>query len=66
MQNHDQDKKESLFLSIVKKRNKMITLANSNGLLNNETIKCSQELDSLLNQFQSDIDPLLHTKKHLF
>jgi hypothetical protein len=49
----NQEKKESLFLSIVRKRNKMISLANSNGLLNKETIKCSQELDSLLNQFQS-------------
>jgi hypothetical protein len=47
-----QKKREYLFLSIVRKRNEMIQLANSYGLLNNETIKCSQELDSLLNKFQ--------------
>lgn len=44
-------KRKSLFLLIVRKRHEMIRIANSNGLLSNETIRCSQELDSLLNTF---------------
>ncbi|WP_306009354.1 aspartyl-phosphate phosphatase Spo0E family protein [Bacillus sp. MMSF_3328] len=51
---HNQsERKEELYLSIVIKRNKMIELANTKGLLNKETIKCSQELDALLNKFQA-------------
>jgi hypothetical protein len=51
--NENYKEKERLILSIVRKRTKMIELANSYGLLNNETIKCSQELDSLLNKVQT-------------
>ncbi|WP_281254111.1 aspartyl-phosphate phosphatase Spo0E family protein [Oceanobacillus rekensis] len=34
---------------IVRKRNEMFSLAQRNGLSSSETIACSQELDSLLN-----------------
>jgi hypothetical protein len=51
LKENTQVKRESLFLLIVRKRNEMIRLANSNGLLSNETIRCSQELDLLLNTF---------------
>ncbi|MCC3359144.1 aspartyl-phosphate phosphatase Spo0E family protein [Bacillus sp. REN16] len=43
--------RESLILSIVQKRDEMISLASLNGMLNSKTIKCSQELDQLLNAF---------------
>jgi len=43
--------KETLFLRIVQKRTEMMKLANANGLGCNKTIKCSQELDLLLNSF---------------
>ena len=46
------NEREKLFLLIVRKRSEMIRLANSNGLSSNETISCSQELDSLLNSFK--------------
>ncbi|PWW32570.1 aspartyl-phosphate phosphatase Spo0E family protein [Cytobacillus oceanisediminis] len=52
LQENKQAKREKLLLLIVRKRNEMIRLANSNGLLSNETIRCSQELDLLLNKFQ--------------
>jgi hypothetical protein len=51
LQENTQVKRESLFLLIVRKRNEMIRIANSNGLLSKETIRCSQELDMLLNTF---------------
>jgi hypothetical protein len=41
--------RETIFLLIVRKRSEMIELAKTNGLLSKETIKCSQELDRLLN-----------------
>ncbi len=44
-------KREMIFLLIVRKRNEMIQIANRNGLSSEETIKCSQELDILLNTF---------------
>jgi hypothetical protein len=47
--NSKQPDREALFLLIVRKRSEMIQLAKSNGLLSNKTIKCSQELDLLLN-----------------
>ena len=43
--------RETIFLLIVRKRTEMIQLANSNGLSCKETVKCSQELDLLLNTF---------------
>jgi len=46
------NEREKLFLLIVRKRNEMIRLANANGLSCNETISCSQELDTLLNSFK--------------
>ncbi|WP_249872081.1 aspartyl-phosphate phosphatase Spo0E family protein [Oceanobacillus saliphilus] len=47
--------RESIVLMIVRKRNEMLTLAERNGLSSNETIACSQELDSLLNNFNKFI-----------
>ncbi|MBT2686859.1 aspartyl-phosphate phosphatase Spo0E family protein [Bacillus sp. ISL-47] len=47
-----QEEREKLTLLIVRKRYEMIRSANSNGLLSKETIRCSQELDLLLNKFQ--------------
>ncbi|MEH7237904.1 aspartyl-phosphate phosphatase Spo0E family protein [Bacillus sp. JJ1562] len=52
LQERTQLNRESLILSIVQKRDEMIRLATLNGILNSETIKCSQELDRLLNAFK--------------
>ncbi|MEH7239286.1 aspartyl-phosphate phosphatase Spo0E family protein [Bacillus sp. JJ1562] len=52
LQESTQLNRESLILSIVQKRDEMIRLATLNGMLNSETIKCSQELDRLLNAFK--------------
>jgi len=51
LQEKTYEERENLFLLIVRKRSEMIELANSKGLACHETIKCSQELDSLLNTF---------------
>ncbi|WP_071395520.1 aspartyl-phosphate phosphatase Spo0E family protein [Bacillus tuaregi] len=48
-----QDKKKTILAEIQKKREKMIELAHEKGLTNNDTIKCSQELDQLIYQYQS-------------
>ncbi|WP_223881841.1 aspartyl-phosphate phosphatase Spo0E family protein [Niallia endozanthoxylica] len=48
-----QDKKKTILAEIQKKREKMISLAQEKGLTNNDTIKCSQELDQLIFQYQS-------------
>ncbi|WP_338451867.1 aspartyl-phosphate phosphatase Spo0E family protein [Niallia oryzisoli] len=48
-----QDKKKTILAEIQKKREKMIDLAQEKGLTNNDTIKCSQELDQLIYQYQS-------------
>jgi len=53
LQENTQFNRESIIISIVRKRDEMIRLASSNGLLNTETIKCSQELDKLLNVFNN-------------
>ncbi|MFD1779210.1 MULTISPECIES: aspartyl-phosphate phosphatase Spo0E family protein [Fredinandcohnia] len=53
LQENTQFNRESIIISIVRKRDEMIRLASSNGLLNRETIKCSQELDKLLNAFNN-------------
>ncbi|WP_337019304.1 aspartyl-phosphate phosphatase Spo0E family protein [Oceanobacillus massiliensis] len=45
--------REKIVLSIVRKRNEMLLLAEKNGLSSNKTIACSQELDSLLNRLNS-------------
>jgi hypothetical protein len=37
---------------IIEKKEKLVKLASKNGLTSNETVKCSQELDILLNLFQ--------------
>ncbi|MFS0752050.1 Spo0E family sporulation regulatory protein-aspartic acid phosphatase [Oceanobacillus sp. 1P07AA] len=42
--------RESILLSIVKKRNEMLRIAEEDGLSSENTIICSQELDNLLNQ----------------
>lgn len=49
LKENTQVKRENLFLLIVRKRTEMIRIANSKGLQSNETIRCSQELDLLLN-----------------
>ncbi|MBS4194164.1 aspartyl-phosphate phosphatase Spo0E family protein [Lederbergia citri] len=52
LQESAQRNREALILSIVQKRDEMIRLATLNGMLNSKTIKCSQELDRLLNAFK--------------
>lgn len=52
LQESTQLNREYLILSIVQKRDEMIRLATLHGMLNSETIKCSQELDRLLNAFK--------------
>lgn len=42
--------RESIVLSIVKKRDEMLRLAKEDGISSENTIICSQELDNLLNQ----------------
>lgn len=49
LQENTQFNRESIIISIVQKRDEMIRLASINGVLSSETIKCSQELDELLN-----------------
>lgn len=46
------DNMDELVIEIDEKRNKMIAIAMDSGLNSKETIKCSQELDSLLNQYE--------------
>jgi hypothetical protein len=43
---------DTLLKHISKKREEMIDCAKKTGLTSNETIRCSQELDKLLNQYQ--------------
>lgn len=43
---------EKLLLYITIKREEMINLATTTGYTSNETIKCSQDLDILLNKYQ--------------
>ena len=43
---------EKLLLYITLKREEMIKLATSTGFTSDETIKCSQDLDLLLNKYQ--------------
>lgn len=45
-------KAETLLIEIVQKRQKMMTIAEEKGFTSIETIKCSQELDELLNIYQ--------------
>ncbi|WP_010281262.1 aspartyl-phosphate phosphatase Spo0E family protein [Bacillus timonensis] len=52
LQENVQISREFIIISIVQKRDEMIRLAAVNGLLNSETIKCSQELDRLLNALE--------------
>ncbi len=47
------DRKTMLKLVIEKKRMQMIYLANITGLTSKKTVKCSQELDELLNLVQN-------------
>lgn len=49
------DRKGDLLECIVKKRNEMIDLGKTYGLLDEKTIKCSQDLDELIN---------LHMRSH--
>ncbi|HWO96767.1 MAG TPA: aspartyl-phosphate phosphatase Spo0E family protein [Bacillus sp. (in: firmicutes)] len=43
---------ESLLIEIVQKRQEMMIIAEEKGFTSTETIKCSQELDELLNIYQ--------------
>jgi stage 0 sporulation regulatory protein len=47
-----QNKTESLLIEIVQKRQKMMLVAQEKGFTSDEAIKCSQELDELLNIYQ--------------
>ena len=42
----------NLLTQIERKRKEMLKTANKHGLSSNQTIKCSQDLDKLLNKFQ--------------
>ncbi|MFS0861802.1 aspartyl-phosphate phosphatase Spo0E family protein [Fredinandcohnia sp. 179-A 10B2 NHS] len=44
--------KELLLNQINRKREEMISVANSTGFTSEETIECSQELDELINIYQ--------------
>jgi stage 0 sporulation regulatory protein len=50
--NENHSEEEALLIEIVQKRQKMMTLAEEKGFTSMETIKCSQELDELLNRYQ--------------
>lgn len=50
--NGDVDDVGRLLVCISKKREEMIAEANASGYTSDQTIKCSQELDQLLNQYQ--------------
>ncbi|WP_332632420.1 aspartyl-phosphate phosphatase Spo0E family protein [Halalkalibacter flavus] len=45
----------NLLASIVLKRGELINIARKHGLNSEETLKCSQELDNLLNTYQQVI-----------
>lgn len=45
-------KAETLLIEIVQKRQEMMEIAEEKGFTSIETIKCSQELDELLNIYQ--------------
>jgi stage 0 sporulation regulatory protein len=43
---------KTMLIEIQKKRENMIDLVHKKGLANDDTIKCSQELDQLIYQYQ--------------
>lgn len=43
---------KTMLIEIQKKRENMIDLVHQKGLANDDTIKCSQELDQLIYQYQ--------------
>ena len=47
-----QNIQNNILIEIQKKRNSMIDLAQKKGFTNFDTIKCSQELDQLIYQYQ--------------
>ncbi len=47
---------ENLYLLIEKKRKEMFDVANKKGLISIETIRCSEELDTLINLYQTQIN----------
>lgn len=48
--------------SIEKKRKKMVYLAETYGYTSSKTLKCSQELDKLLNMFEKMNNELVNGK----
>jgi len=52
MATEEELRKEKLFIEIIIKRQKMIEMAQVNGMNSKETIELSQELDKLLNKYQ--------------
>ncbi|WP_413306065.1 aspartyl-phosphate phosphatase Spo0E family protein [Bacillus sp. 1P10SD] len=54
-------KPAELELAIKKKREEMIKLGMDKGLLCHETINCSQELDSLLNEYNNVLNETKQT-----
>ncbi|MEW4285146.1 aspartyl-phosphate phosphatase Spo0E family protein [Priestia koreensis] len=55
MQIQNQCEAEALFLEIVQKRKKMMDIAEVQGFTSCETLRCSQELDLLLNKYQKHL-----------
>jgi stage 0 sporulation regulatory protein len=43
---------ENLLILIKEKRDSMIVLANKTGYISDQTIKCSQDLDKLIYEYQ--------------
>ncbi|MBP3038402.1 aspartyl-phosphate phosphatase Spo0E family protein [Bacillaceae bacterium Marseille-Q3522] len=54
---------ERLIIEIQKKRKEMITCAEKNGFTSKETVYYSQELDQLIYQYQSTLQPRVIVKK---
>lgn len=53
---------KTILVEIQRKREKMIDLAQEKGLTSDDTIKCSQELDQLIYQYQASFRK---TNKHI-
>ncbi|WP_223700742.1 aspartyl-phosphate phosphatase Spo0E family protein [Sutcliffiella deserti] len=55
-----------LSLRIEVKRKQMIQYANKYGFTSYKTIKCSQELDTLLNKQWKELNPLSQTNHYFY
>lgn len=52
----------SLVIQIERKKVELLHIANKHGLSSNQTIKCSQDLDKLLNKYQRTIEHISRNK----